>query len=178
MKLLLLFTISTLIVGSINAAILSEIQDITNDLDRQSLAAAAEYLRAPELPKRASNTKVENPLDAAAEYFKAPEYLPNHHKGVDRVAESLAAAAEYLRVPELPERSSRTESEDTHAVAAEYFEAPELPKLNIRNVRAKKNLAAAAEYIELRRKINAARRRMFGTTTPAPCRCYHRPGVI
>lgn len=200
MKLPLLYTVTTLLVGSINAAILSETQHITNGLDRQiaepyksrdvkgGLNAAAEYFKGPKVSKQNLKSKTKENFAAAAEYFKAPDTNELRSDALILAQERLAGAAEYLKAPEFPKRISRNEVKDARAAAAEYFKAPESPRHNNRDIRTAESSAAAAEYFrapEYHFKVNhskknlaAVRRQMFRPTTKAPRLRFIRLGLV
>uniref|UniRef100_A0A034WDM2 Uncharacterized protein n=1 Tax=Bactrocera dorsalis TaxID=27457 RepID=A0A034WDM2_BACDO len=170
MKLLLLYSINTLIVVSINAAILPGTQHITKDLDRQiaelyrtrdvndSMNAAAEYFKAPQASKQNLKTENKEHLAAAAEYFKAPDVSELRSIALILAQERLAAAAEYLKAPEFPKRLSATKVENARAAGAEYFIAPESARHNTRIDRSKAAAAKhfhASDYYPKRRKYLA-----------------------
>lgn len=160
MKLLLLYSISTLIAVSINAAILPETQHITKDLNGQiaelyrsrdvkdSMNAAAEYFRAPQASKQNLKTKTKERLASAAEYFKAPDASKLRSNALILAQERLAAAAEYLKAPEFLKRLSETKVNNARAAAAEYFRAPESLSHNTKIDRTAERLTAAAEYLK------------------------------
>uniref|UniRef100_W8C6K6 Uncharacterized protein n=1 Tax=Ceratitis capitata TaxID=7213 RepID=W8C6K6_CERCA len=108
--------------------------------------AAVEYFKAPEWSQRHSKAQsltAQKSLAAAAEYFKTPE-LPR--KGLT-ASELEAAAAAYFSAPHLPESKIRTDpNEAVLAAAAEYFKAPKLSESKIRSDPNEAVLAAAAEY--------------------------------
>nr|XP_036230480.1 uncharacterized protein LOC118683143 [Bactrocera oleae] len=143
MKLLLLFTVTTCIVVRIDAAILSDTQHITNDLDRQ----ITDLYKARDV-KENLKSRTKESLAAAGAYFKTPDAGELRSNALNLAQERLAAAAEYLKAPEYPKHLSRTQMENARAAVAEYFKASVPPRHNTRIDRTVESLAAAAEYFQ------------------------------
>ncbi|XP_017479696.1 PREDICTED: uncharacterized protein LOC108369179 [Rhagoletis zephyria] len=153
MRLLLLLIVTAACLCHIKAAVLRKYsyQDIveapldeepidyfnSSDNYEATLAAAAEYFKAPEADKQ------QRQFAAALAYFKAPQ----SRQGFSEIEAARAAAAEYFKAPKIYRNAANdgTAYEDNLAAAVQYFRAP-VGLQNLNGQELKANVAAAGEY--------------------------------